>query len=84
MDESDIKRITFKLSSREPGKNWLGRYKSHCPNLCSSKPGSLNPKQAQNFNPSNVAGFYNLLKAIYDAYLNLPPQHIWNMDEKGL
>ena len=38
----------------------------------------------QNFNPSNVARFYDLLKAIYDVYPDLPPQHIWNMDKKGL
>jgi len=54
------------------------------PDVCYSKPGSLDPKWAQNFNPSNVAGFYKLLKVIYDTYLDLPPQHIWNMDEKGL
>ena len=76
MDESDIKHITFELSGRGPGKNWLGRYKSRCPDLCSSKPGSLDPKRAQNFNPSNVARFYDLLKAIYDTYPDLPPQHI--------
>ena len=49
-----------------------------------SRPGGLDPKRAQNFNPSNVAGFYELLKAVYDVYPNFLPQHIWNMDEKGL
>jgi hypothetical protein len=84
LDEPDIKCITFKLSGKEPGKNWLSQYKIHWPDLCNLKPSSLDPKWAQNFNPSNVAGFYKLLKAIYDVYPNLPPQHIWNMDEKGL
>jgi hypothetical protein len=84
LDEPDIKCITFKLSGKEPGKNWLSWYKICWPNLCNSKPSSLYPKWAQNFNPSNVAGFYELLKAIYDVYPNLLPQHIWNMDEKGL
>jgi hypothetical protein len=32
----------------------------------------------------NVAHFYKLLKDIYDAYPNLPPEHVWNMDEKGV
>ena len=54
------------------------------PQVSHSRPGGLDPKWAQNFNPSNVAGFYQLLRAIYDAYPDLLPQHVWNIDEKGL
>jgi len=32
----------------------------------------------------NVAHFYKLLKDIYNAYPNLPPEHVWNMDKKGV
>ncbi len=63
-------------------KHWIRRFKQRWPQV--SKPGGLDPKRAQNFNPTNVAGYYKLLKAIYDVYPNLPSQHIWNMDEKGL
>src|SRR6267142_1586997 len=84
LDIQGIQILASAVSGKQPGKNWVGRYKKHQPEVCQSRPRSLDPKQAQNFNPSNVAGFYNLLKAIYDVYPSLPPQHIWNMDEKGL
>ena len=67
-----------------PGKNWYHQFEKHCEEVHSSEPGNLNPKRAQNFNPTNVAHFYNLLKSIFDTYPNLPLQHIWNMDEMGL
>lgn len=84
LDIQDVKFLTYELSGRRPGKHWIYRFKKRWPKVSYSKPGGLDPKRAQNFNPSNVAGFYALLKAIYDAHPNLPPQHIWNMDEKGL
>jgi len=79
-----VQCLTSELSGRPPGQNWIERFKKRWPQLSYSRPGGLDPKRAQNFNPSNVGGFYELLKVIYDAYPNLPPQHIWNMDEKGL
>src|SRR6267142_2042636 len=84
LDIQGIQILASAVSGKQPGKNWVGQYKKHQPEVCQSRPGSLNLKRAQNFNPSNVAGFYDLLKAIYDVYPSLPPQHIWNMDEKGL
>jgi DDE superfamily endonuclease len=84
LDIQGILNLAAEISGKQPGKNWIDRFKTRHPKLCYSKPGGLDPKRAQNFNPTNVAGFYDLLKAIYDVYPNLPPEHIWNMDEKGL
>ena len=72
------------MSGTMPGKNWYRRFEKRHEEVRSSKPGNLDPKRAQNFNPTNVAHFYDLLKSVFDTYPNLPPQHIWNMDEKGL
>ena len=64
--------------------NWIYQFEQRHPEICASQPGNLDPKHAQNFNPTNVAHFYKLLKDVYNAYPNLPPEHVWNMDEKGV
>ena len=84
LDVQGVLSLIAELSGKLPGKHWLHRFKKRWPQVSYSRPGGLDPKQAYNFNPSNVAGFFELLKVIYDAYPNLPPQHVWNMDEKGL
>jgi DDE superfamily endonuclease len=83
-DRQAVQALTFELSGVIPGKNWISRFEKRHPEVQSSRPSNLDPKRAQNFNPTNIRHYYNLLKAIYDAHPNLPPQHIWNMDEKGL
>jgi hypothetical protein len=72
------------LSGTIPGKNWHRRFEQRHLELSSSKPSNLDPKRAQNFNSTNVAGYFDLLKSVYDSFPTLPPEHIWNMDEKGL
>jgi hypothetical protein len=84
LDRHGVQSIAFELSGTVPGKNWHRRFEKRHPNLRSSKPGNLDPKRAQNFNPTNVARYFDLLKAVFDAHPDLPPQQIWNMDEKGL
>jgi hypothetical protein len=84
LDIQGIQLLVAEISGKKPDKNWLDRFKNRHPEILHSKPGGLDPKRMQNFNPSNIAGFYDLLKAIYDVYPNLLPEHIWNMDKKGL
>ena len=79
-----LQYLVAKLSERPPGKHWIYWYKKCWPQLSYSKPGGLDPKWEHNFNSSNVEGFFKLLKVIYDAYPEFPPQNIWNMDEKRL
>jgi hypothetical protein len=76
LDIQGILNLTAELSGKQPGKNWIDHFKTHHPKLCCLKPGGLDPKRAQNFNPTNIAGFYDLLKAIYDMHPDLPPEHI--------
>ena len=84
LDIEGIQCLAAELSGKVPSKHWIYRFKKRWPQVAYTRPGGLDPKRAQNFNSSNVAGFFKLLKAIYDAYPDLLPQHIWNMDEKGL
>jgi hypothetical protein len=84
LDRDGIHSLVFDLSGTVPGSNWLSRFEKRHPEIRASWPGNLDPKRAQNFNPTNILNFYKLLKDIYDAFPNLPPQHIWNMDKKGI
>jgi hypothetical protein len=84
LDREDIRSLVLDISGVAPGLNWIHRFQQRHPEICASRPGNLDPKRAQNFNPTNVAHFYKLLKDVYDAYPDIPPEHIWNMDEKGV
>ena len=84
LNRDKIYSLMFNISGVLPGLSWIYWFEEHHPEICTSQPGNLDPKCAQNFNPMNVTYFYKLLKDIYDAYPNLPPEHIWNMNEKGV
>jgi len=84
LNKDGIHSLVFDISGIIPGSNWISRFEKHHPEICVSQPGNLNPKRAQNFNPMNIHHFYKLLKDIYDAFPNLPPENIWNMNEKGV
>ncbi|KAG1840558.1 hypothetical protein F4604DRAFT_1598800, partial [Suillus subluteus] len=43
----------------------------------------LDPKRAQNFNRTTVGNYFNMRKEVDDRYNKIPPEHNWNMDEKG-
>ena len=40
-------------------------------------------KRAQNFNRTNVEGYFRLRAQIEEQYGGIPPEHHWNEDEKG-
>jgi hypothetical protein len=84
LNRDSIRSLIFDISSIVLGLNWIYWFEQRHPEICASWPRNLDLKHAQNFNPMNVAHFYKLLKDIYDAYPNLPPKHVWNIDEKGV
>jgi len=84
LDKYDIHLLIFDISGIVPGSKWINCFEKHHPEIHVSWPGNLDPKCAQNFNPTNICHFYKFLKHIYNTFPNLPPKHIWNMDEKGV
>src|SRR5216683_5488868 len=84
LDKHDIHSLVFNISGIVPGSNWINCFEKRHPEIHVSRPGNLDPKRAQNFNPTNIHHFYELLKHIYNTFPNLPPEHVWNMDEKGV
>jgi len=84
LDKHEIYNLVFHMTGNVPGANWIYRLQQRYKELRSSKPSGLDPKRAQNFNPANVGGYFKLLQDLFTTYPNLPPEHIWNMDEKGV
>ncbi|EGO26772.1 hypothetical protein SERLADRAFT_337707, partial [Serpula lacrymans var. lacrymans S7.9] len=66
------------------GKHWHYRLISHNPSLVLRKPQKLDPKRAKNFNQTVVADYFAQRKQLNDMYGGIPPEHDWNMDEKGI
>ncbi|KAH9913220.1 hypothetical protein B0H21DRAFT_713963 [Amylocystis lapponica] len=80
----DVKARVFTLTGKTPGKNWHWKFEKRHLSLIRAKPTGLDPKRAQNFNKSNVMDFFGKLKELSDSFDGIPPQNLWNMDEKGI
>ncbi|EGN97287.1 hypothetical protein SERLA73DRAFT_153734 [Serpula lacrymans var. lacrymans S7.3] len=48
------------------------------------KPQSLDPKRAMNFNKHAVQDYFEKQRQINKIFNGIPPEHDWNMDEKGI
>jgi len=82
-DLTGIQSMAYELSGSVPGINWHLKFQACHPEVLTSKPSGRDPKQAQNFNPTNIKNYFELLRTTYTDFPNIPPQHIWNMDKKG-
>ena len=65
------------------GKNWSYRLVTRNLQLVTAKPSKLDTKRPNNFNEAVVLDFFYKLEHIYNEYGDIPPEHIYNMDEKG-
>ena len=80
----DLCAHVLDLTGKLPGANWPYRYlKENSDILKVSKPQHLDPKCTQNFNQTNVEGYFQLRAQIEEQYGDIPPEHHWNEDEKG-
>ena len=80
----DLRSIAFNMTGKIPGKNWHRRFELQHPELKRTRPSNLDLKHAKNFNETNVTNYYDLVRQLKEEYPNLPPEHMWNMDEKGI
>jgi hypothetical protein len=84
MDYREIRSHASTLAGRIVGKKWVARFMKRHPETIAAKPSKLDPKRAQNFNKTTVYDFFDKLQSLHSEYNNIPPEHIWNMDEKGI
>ena len=71
------------LCGRTPGQTWVRVFLSRHPEVVLGKPSGLDPKRAQAFNRPTVMRHFDLLEAIIRKN-DIPPENIYNMDEKGI
>ncbi|XP_030762940.1 uncharacterized protein LOC115887614 [Sitophilus oryzae] len=63
--------------------DWLTNFLKHHPRLFLRIPEATSLSQGTNFNQTNVAAFFNLLKEVVDRY-KFEPQDMYNVDEMGI
>ena len=83
LHSTNLRARAFQISGKHPGKHWASRFIQHHPCLVSAKPRGLDPKRAQNFNRTVVAEYFGSRQQLEERYGGIPPEHHWNMDEKG-
>jgi hypothetical protein len=73
------------ISGSHPGKNWHQRFIRRHPTLALRKASGLDPTRAKNFNLAVITDYFEQRqKELLDVYGPIPPEHEWNMDEKGI
>ena len=72
-----------KLCGHLPGKGWLPWFLiQHAKAIRFCGTWALDPKWAQSFNTSVVKDYFQKLATLLEKY-NIPPENVYNMDEKG-
>lgn len=84
MDPATLRGRALSVKGVYPGKNWSRRFIKRHPILNLGKPSGLDPKRANNFNEPTIKDYFRLRKELDDKYSGIPPEHQWNMDEKGI
>jgi hypothetical protein len=73
------------IISRKPlGRTWARSFQKRHPEMVLAKPQKLDLKRADHFNKAIVTDFFEKWQALLDEHGGIPPEHIWNMDEKGI
>lgn len=65
------------------GESWVRRFKARHPELKVKWSSTLEKCRAASLNPTLVNEYYDLLEETIQNY-NIPPENIYNMDEKGI
>ena len=84
MDHQSIHAHASDIAGHSLGKCWTRWFRKRHPELVTSKPAKLDPKRAKNFNETIVKDYFEKWEALNTEYGGIPPEHIWNMDEKGI
>jgi hypothetical protein len=66
-----------------PSRNWVYLFLEQNPQLVLRRPTGLDAVRASNFNPTVVRRHFCLLGNFLKKY-NVPPENMYNMDEKGI
>ncbi|KAG5651784.1 hypothetical protein H0H81_007423 [Sphagnurus paluster] len=80
----DIAAQAFQISGKMPGIHWAERFLTrHSDKLVLAKSHHVDPKRAENFNEDTITHYFNLREETETKFGPFPPEHNWNLDEKG-
>ncbi|TFK17589.1 hypothetical protein FA15DRAFT_661337 [Coprinopsis marcescibilis] len=65
------------------GKSWPHRFMKCHPDILVCNSQALEKCHANNVNKATIDGFYDIIEEVITKY-NIPPENIYNMDEKGI
>ena len=80
----DLRNYAAAISGKDVGKQWHKKFLKRNPQVCAMKPAKLDPKRAKNFNETIINDYFDKIEGLHEKYDGIPPEHIWNMDEKGI
>ena len=84
ISKNTVRKIAQLLCDRKPGESWVRQFLARHPmSIKLGKPSGLDPKRAQAFNKATVERHFILLESIIKEN-EIPPENIYNMDEKGV
>jgi hypothetical protein len=78
-----VRAKAMALTGKDVGKSWLYRFKKRHPELKSSWSSTIDGARAKQINETVVQDFYDILIGEI-AGSHIPPENIFNMDEKGV
>ena len=78
-----ITECASRIAGGPLGKSWLWNFRKRHPELKARWASGLEACRAQALNPTTVSEYLKLLGKIIEDY-DIPPENIYNMDEKGI
>jgi hypothetical protein len=84
-DRKELEARASLMAGRKVGPSWYKRFLKRHPGLLTAKGARLDPKRAKNFNETIINHYFDTLEGLHARFPGgIPPEHIWNMDEKGI
>ena len=81
----ELEAVAGAILQKKIGKNWYKGFVERNSRILTAKPGRLDPKRAKNFNKTVINDYFDKVEALHARFPGgIPPEHIWNMDEKGV
>lgn len=80
----DLRAQAGIISGKKVGAEWHRKFEKRHPELDAYKATSLDPTLANHFNFGVVQDFFDKWEDLNVNHGGIPPEHIWNWDEKGV
>jgi len=81
---SDLRNEAETISGKVVGFHWHRKFEKRHPEIFAAKTSKLDPKRAKHFNETIINDYFDQQDELERRYDGIPPEHRWNMDEKGV